>query len=87
MVSQSWDGKRVYFTSSLLANWDKKQGPEGELQYLRAYNWDGKELKEAFALNFVDEKLGRAHQMTLNARSIYAARPVATDTAVASTQR
>ena len=22
MVSQSWDGKRVYFTSSLLANWD-----------------------------------------------------------------
>jgi len=21
MVSQSWDGKRVYFTSSLLANW------------------------------------------------------------------
>ncbi len=23
MVSQSWDGKRVYFTSSLLANWDK----------------------------------------------------------------
>jgi 56kDa selenium binding protein (SBP56) len=24
MVSQSWDGKRFYFTSSLLANWDKK---------------------------------------------------------------
>jgi hypothetical protein len=23
MVSESWDGKRVYFTSSLLANWDK----------------------------------------------------------------
>ena len=23
MVSQSWDGERVYFTSSLLANWDK----------------------------------------------------------------
>ena len=24
MVSQSWDGKRVYFTTSLLTNWDKK---------------------------------------------------------------
>jgi selenium-binding protein 1 len=23
MISQSWDGKRVYITSSLLANWDK----------------------------------------------------------------
>ena len=23
MVSQTWDGKRVYFSSSLLANWDK----------------------------------------------------------------
>jgi len=87
MVSQSWDGKRVYFTSSLLANWDKKQGPEGELQYLKAYDWDGKELKEAFSLNFAAEKLGRAHQMTLNARSMYAARPAAPATAVASTQR
>ena len=27
MASQSWDGKRVYFTSSLLANWDKKAQP------------------------------------------------------------
>ncbi len=24
MASQSWDGSRIYFTSSLLANWDKK---------------------------------------------------------------
>ena len=72
MVSQSWDGKRVYFTSSLLANWDKKQGPEGDLQYFKAYEWDGKDLKQSFAINFIAEKLGRAHQMTLNARSIYA---------------
>ena len=39
MVSQSWDGKRVYITSSLLAHWDKK-GKDDE-QYLRAFNWDG----------------------------------------------
>ena len=37
MVSQSWDGKRVYFTSSLLANWDKTQGAQGDLQFFKAY--------------------------------------------------
>ena len=72
MVSQSWDGKRVYFTSSLLGNWDKKQGPTGDLQYFKAFHWDGKALQEAFAVDFVAEKLGLAHQMTLNARSMYA---------------
>ncbi|PYJ88457.1 MAG: selenium-binding protein, partial [Verrucomicrobia bacterium] len=35
MVSESWDGKRVYFTSSLLARWDK-QGADNE-QFLRGY--------------------------------------------------
>ena len=34
MVSQSWDGKRVYITTSLLANWDKK-GADDE-QFLKA---------------------------------------------------
>ena len=34
MVSQSWDGKRVYITTSLLANWDKK-GADNE-QFLKA---------------------------------------------------
>ena len=72
MVSQSWDGKRVYFTSSLLANWDKTEGPEGELQYFKAYEWDGKALKPSFGLNFIKEKLGRPHQMTLGARSLSA---------------
>ena len=42
MVSESWDGERVYFTSSLLANWDKK-GKANE-QYLAAYRFDGKKL-------------------------------------------
>jgi len=35
MVSQSWDGKRLYFTSSLLERWDKK-GEDNE-QFVRAY--------------------------------------------------
>lgn len=72
MVSQSWDGKRVYFTSSLLANWDKTEGPEGDLQFFKAYEWDGKALKPSFGLNFIKEKLGRPHQMTLGARSLSA---------------
>ena len=61
MVSQSWDGKRLYFTSSLLANWDKK-GADNE-QFLRAFAWDGKELQPRFDLDFTALKLGRAHHM------------------------
>ena len=61
MVSQSWDGKRVYFTSSLLANWDGT-GHEDE-QFLRAFTWDGKELHPTFEIDFEAEKLGRPHLM------------------------
>jgi selenium-binding protein 1 len=66
MVSQSWDGKRVYVTSSLLENWDKP-GADNE-QFLRAFNWDGKELKLAFEVDFTKEKLGRAHHMKFTAK-------------------
>jgi selenium-binding protein 1 len=61
MVSQSWDGKRLYFTSSLLARWDK--GEDDNEQFLRAYSWNGKELKPKFALDFTALKLGRPHHM------------------------
>ena len=71
MVSQSWDGKRVYFTTSLLANWDKK-GDANE-QFLKGYSWDGKELKEAFAVDFHKEQLGRAHHMKFTAATKQAA--------------
>jgi methanethiol oxidase len=63
MISQSWDGKRVYITSSLLANWDKG-GADNE-QFIRGFTWDGKELKKAFEVDFNKEKLGRAHHMKL----------------------
>jgi selenium-binding protein 1 len=66
MVSQSWDGKRVYITSSLLANWDKK-GADDE-QFLKAYTWDGQALKQDFAVDFYQAKLGRAHHMKFSAR-------------------
>jgi selenium-binding protein 1 len=72
MVSQSWDGRRVYFTSSLLANWDKK-GEDNE-QYFKAYTWDGKTLSPTFAIDFIAEKLGRPHQMRFGAYALYGGR-------------
>jgi methanethiol oxidase len=69
MVSQSWDGKRLYFTSSLLANWDK-QGEDNE-QFLRAYDWNGRELKPAFSVDFAKEQLGRPHAMNFGSSRLY----------------
>jgi selenium-binding protein 1 len=69
MVSQSWDGKRVYFTSSLLANWDKT-GADDE-QFLRAYDWDGKTLTKKFDVDFLAAKLGRPHIMNFGATDFY----------------
>ncbi|MGH8556961.1 MAG: selenium-binding protein SBP56-related protein [Methylococcales bacterium] len=69
MVSSSWDGKRLYYTSSLLANWDKK-GTDNE-QFFKSYHWDGKQLTEKFAVDFIARKLGRPHQMRFGARSLY----------------
>jgi selenium-binding protein 1 len=65
MVSQSWDGKRVYVSSSLLAKWDKT-GRDDE-QFVKLYSWDGKELQEQFQVDFYKLKLGRAHHMKLGA--------------------
>ncbi len=73
MISQSWDGRRVYITSSLLANWDKG-GADNE-QFLRGFRWDGKELTRAFEVDFTQEKLGRAHHMKLGSRSLRSAPP------------
>jgi methanethiol oxidase len=68
MISQSWDGTRVYITSSLLANWDKG-GADNE-QFLRGFGWDGKELKPTFEVDFTKEKLGRAHHMKLGSKAL-----------------
>lgn len=75
MVSQSYDGKRVYFTTSLLGNWDKK-GKDDE-QFLKVFNWDGKDLKLAFEIDFYKEKLGRAHHMKFQARDLSTLKPLA----------
>ena len=61
MVSQSWDGKRVYFTTSLLGNWDGVGGDDA--QVLKAYDWDGAALSPTFAVDFRAAGLGRPHIM------------------------
>jgi selenium-binding protein 1 len=73
MVSSSWDGKRLYYTSSLLANWDKK-GKDND-QYFKLYHWDGKKMKQQFELDFYAQKLGRPHQMRFGAYSLYGKKP------------
>jgi selenium-binding protein 1 len=72
MVSQSWDGKRLYFTTSLLANWDGTAGEDP--QFLKAFGWDGKELTPAFEIDFVAEKLGRPHIMNFGQIDFYKGR-------------
>ncbi len=69
MVSQSWDGKRLYFTSSLLSNWDKTG--DADEQYLKLYTWNGSKLKQEFSIDFYEKKLGRAHQMRFGAYSLF----------------
>jgi len=71
MISQSWDGKRVYIASSLLANWDKA-GSDNE-QFVRAFTWDGKALTRAFEVDFLKEQLGRAHHMKFGSKAIKSA--------------
>ena len=73
MISQSWDGKRLYYTSSLLSHWDKT-GADDE-QYIKLFHWNGKKVKQQFALDFYKEKLGRPHQMRFGAYSLYGQRP------------
>ena len=74
MVSQSYDGKRVYFSTSLLGKWDKNG--KADEQYLKSYNWDGKDLKLAFEIDFYKEKLGRAHHMKFQARDLSTLKPL-----------
>ena len=86
MVSPSFDGTRVYYTTSLMSNWDMKG--KADEQFLKMYHWDGKELKPGFEIDFYKEKLGRAHHMKFQVRDLKTLQPlqatVETKTKVAS---
>ena len=77
MMSQSWDGKRVYYTTSVFSNWDKT-GDEDE-QFLKLYHWDGIKLDHQFTIDFYEKKLGRAHQMRFGSYSLYGKKPNANE--------
>jgi methanethiol oxidase len=66
MVSQSWDGQRVYVTSSLLSKWDKADAT----WWLKKFDLrDGKLVEDqAFEVDF--SKLGRPHQMNFGSRAL-----------------
>ncbi len=78
MISQSWDGKRTYFTSSLLGNWDKTG--EADEQFFKLFKWNGEELVHEFTVDFYALKLGRAHQMRFGAYSLYSQKSNSTGT-------
>lgn len=69
MVSQSWDGDRLYFTTSLLSQWDKL-GDEND-QFLKAFTWDGQQLAPRFEIDFIAEGLGRPHIMRFGSSALY----------------
>ena len=69
MVSQSWDGKRVYFSSSLLGNWDKTG--DADEQYVKLYHWNGESLEHKWTVDFYEQGLGRAHQMRFGSYAMY----------------
>jgi selenium-binding protein 1 len=75
MVSQSWDGKRLYYTSSLLENWDKTESAGKDLQYFKIYNYDNGELLHKHTIDFIAEELGYPHQMRFGAYSLYGLQP------------
>jgi methanethiol oxidase len=77
MVSSSWDGKRLYYTSSLLANWDKK-GDDND-QFLKLFSWDGTQMNQQFSIDFIAKKLGRPHQMRFGAHALYSTNALRAD--------
>lgn len=81
MLSQSWDGSRIYYTSSLLSQWDKKG--DADEQFFKAYSWDGKQATKQFEIDFYAEKLGRPHQMRFGAYSLYGKTAESAETRVA----
>lgn len=63
MVSESWDGTRLYVTNSLLSKWDKP----GDY-WLKAYAWENGKLVHKFTTDF--NSVGRAHLMNFGSKAL-----------------
>src|SRR5574337_990273 len=66
LVSESWDGRRVYATNSLLSKWDKP----GDY-WLKAYAWENGKLAHKFTVDF--NTVGRPHIMNFGSKALRAA--------------
>ena len=51
------------------------------------YHWDGKELKHVWTVDFIEQKLGRAHQMRFGSYALYASFGTDTEPSPALAQR
>jgi selenium-binding protein 1 len=71
-VSQSWDGRRVYFSSSFLKNWDGRG--ESHEQFVKAFAWDGEDLELRFEVDFAARGLGNPHALHLGSVAFYKGR-------------
>jgi selenium-binding protein 1 len=76
MVSQSWDGRRVYLTTSLLSQWDGISGKDP--QFFKAFDWHQKDLRSLFEIDFIAEELGRPHIMRFGQRGFWSGEEGAT---------
>jgi methanethiol oxidase len=65
MVSESWDGTRLYVTNSLLSQWDKP----GD-RWLKAYTWENGKLAPKFTTDF--NSVGRPHLMNFGSKALRA---------------
>lgn len=63
MVSESWDGARVYATNSLLSQWDKRSD-----YWLKAYAWENGKLVPKFTTDF--NAVGRPHIMNFGSKTM-----------------
>ena len=70
MVSQSWDGEARSTSPRRCSRTGTRRATDNE-QFLKAYDWDGKELTPRFAVDFTAEKLGRPHMMAFGAAALY----------------
>ncbi len=71
-VSQSWDGERLYFTSSFFHRWDRER--ESEERFVKAFSWDGDDLEPLFELDFGAQGLGRPRDAVLGSIDFYRGR-------------
>ena len=65
MVSESWDGRRVYATNSLLSKWDKPSD-----YWLKGYAWEDGKLVHKFMVDFT--AVGRPHVMNFGSKALRA---------------